>query len=88
MFLVCYTINIREDEENERFKNFRSNNIIWNCYLYGIWTKKRIVQSICKDMGNYEATKGEELMDGDKEVWYCCVPNKDKNTKNCLYYGE
>ena len=63
--------------------------ILFAIVIYmGLGLKKRIVQSICKDMGNYEATKGEELMDGDKEVWYCCVPNKDKNTKNCLYYGE
>lgn len=54
----------------------------------GLGFKKRVVQSVCNDMGNYDATKGEELMDGDKEMWYCCPPNKDKNTKNCLYYGD
>ncbi len=64
--------------------------ILFGIAIYlGLGLKKRIVQSTCKEMGDYKATKGEELMDADdKEIWYCCPPDKDKNTKNCLYYGD
>ncbi len=63
--------------------------ILFGIAIYlGLGMKKRVVQSICKDMGDYKATKGEELMDGEKEIWYCCPPKQDKNTKNCLYYGD
>jgi hypothetical protein len=51
--------------------------------------KKRIVQNTCKQMGDYKATKGEDLSDAsDLEAWYCCPEGQNKNTTNCLYYGD
>lgn len=51
--------------------------------------KKRMVQLTCNELGEYKATKGTEMlgMDDDKG-WYCCPPKLDKNSKNCIYYGE
>jgi len=63
--------------------------ILFAIVIYmGLGLKKRIVQSTCNDLGNYKATKGEEVTDGEKDIWYCCLPDEDKNTKNCLYYGD
>lgn len=51
--------------------------------------KKRMVQLTCNELGDYKATKGTEMLGVDNdEGWYCCPPKQDKNTKNCLYYGE
>ncbi len=51
--------------------------------------KKRIVQTSCSAIGNYKATKSEEVSGSDNnESWYCCPKNKDKNIKECIYYGE
>lgn len=50
--------------------------------------KQRIVQTTCNEVGDYKATKGEEIMGANSEEWYCCPPKKDKTTDNCMYYGE
>lgn len=53
--------------------------------------KRRMVQLTCKELGDFKATKGTEMLGMDKdndEGWYCCPPKLDKNSKNCIYYGE
>lgn len=51
--------------------------------------KQRIVQTSCKEIGDYKATKSAEVLGSDKDdSWYCCPPKLDKSTTNCVYYGE
>lgn len=51
--------------------------------------KQRIVQTSCKEIGSYKATKSEDVQGSAmKETWYCCPTNKDKTSENCVFYGE
>ena len=51
--------------------------------------KKRIVQNSCDAIGDFKATKGEDVIGSDNtEAWYCCPPNVDRSTKECVYHGE
>lgn len=51
--------------------------------------KGRIVQNSCKAIGDYKATKSADVLGSDNdESWYCCPPKMDKNTTNCVFYGE
>lgn len=50
--------------------------------------KKRIVQTTCNSIGNYKATKANEVLGSTNEdEWYCC-PENDKTTESCMYYGK
>ena len=51
--------------------------------------KQRIVQNSCKSIGDYKATKSTDVLGSDNDdTWYCCPPNMDKSTENCVFYGE